>query len=65
MEISKNILVVEGDEEDFEALVRAIEARDWWVIGKSEDLVKGIRTVEVKRIGNEGTNSRVCTPNSY
>lgn len=48
METSKNILVVEEDEEDFEALVRAIEARDWWTSGKSEDLVEGSGAVEVR-----------------
>jgi hypothetical protein len=48
METSKDILVVEEDEQDFEALVRAIEARDWWTGGKSEDLVEGSGTVEVR-----------------
>jgi hypothetical protein len=48
METSKNILVVEEDEEDFEALVRAIEARDWWTSGKSGDLVGGSGAVEVR-----------------
>jgi hypothetical protein len=47
-EISKNISVVEEDEEDFEALIRAIEARDWWFGGKSGDLVEGSGTVEVR-----------------
>jgi hypothetical protein len=48
METSKNILVVEEDKEDFEALVRAIETRDWWTSGKSEDLVEGSGPVEVR-----------------
>jgi hypothetical protein len=48
IETSQNILVIEGDKEDFEALVRAIEARDWWTSGKSEDLVEGSGAVEVR-----------------
>jgi hypothetical protein len=50
-ETFKNILVVEEDEEDFEALVRAIEAKDWWVKGKSGHLVEGSGTVEVRAKG--------------
>ena len=50
-ETSKNVLVVEDDEEDFEALVGAIEARDWWVTGRSGGLVEGSGTVEVMAKG--------------
>ena len=50
-EAAKNVLVVEDDEEDFDALVGAIEAKDWWVAGKTGGLVEGSGTVEVRAKG--------------
>lgn len=47
----KTLLLVEEDEEDFEALVRAIKGRDWCVNGKSGDMVEGSGTVEVRATG--------------
>ena len=43
----KGMVVVEEDDEDFEALIRAIEARDWWRVGKP-GIVEGSGTVEVR-----------------
>lgn len=50
-EVSKNILVVEDDEEDFESLVKAIKAKDWWTTMKGATGVEGSGIVEVRGKG--------------
>lgn len=52
-EVTRNLHVIDGDEEGFEELVAALEAMDWWVTGtpRGGREVEGSGTVEVRKKG--------------